>query len=342
MALKVFMIENSSKIPEDFPAKVRATGAEFTSRDCQSDDEMVDFCREADYIITILGSYVLSGYFIKNIPKCRFIETMGVGVNYIDLEETTRQGIGLIHNPGFCREELSDHAMALVLSCARWIVGLNQRVKSGKPAVSAVYETVKNLSTLKNKTIGLIGLGNSGLALVPKARGFGMRVIAFDPYVNKTVSRQLNVEMVDLDRLYKESDFISIHASLTPETRGLIGLNEFKKMKRSVFIINTSRGAIIKEPDLCTALSEGYIAGAGLDVNDPEPVSLNSPLVKMENVILTGHNAGGSLDSYYAMWDFPIKELKRVMRNEWPVGLVNPEIKPEYMSKWGLMSNPID
>jgi D-3-phosphoglycerate dehydrogenase / 2-oxoglutarate reductase len=342
MAFRVFMIEKSSKIPEDFPAKIRATGAEFTSKDCLSDDEMIDFCREADYIITILGSYVLSGYFIKNLPKCRFIETTGVGVNYIDIEETTRQGIGLIHNPGFCREELSDHAMALILSFARWIVGLNQRVKSGNPAVSAVYETVKNLSTLKNKTIGLIGLGNSGQALVPKARGFGMRVLAFDPYINKTVSQQLNLEMVDLDKLYRESDFISIHASLTPETRQMIKLDDFKKMKRSACLINTSRGAIVNETDLCTALSEGYIAGAGLDVNDPEPVSLSSPLVKMENVILTGHNAGGSIDSYYAMWDFPIKELKRVMRNEWPVGLVNHEVKPQYINKWGPMSEPAD
>ena len=186
--------------------------------------------------------------------------------------------------------------------------------------------------------LGLIGFGLSGRAMVPKAKGFGMRILAYDPYVDRGVAGELKVEKVSLEQLLEEADFISIHANLTSETRHLIGLEEFKKIKRHAFIINTSRGPIIDEPALCTALSEGYIAGAGLDVTDTEPPPIDSPLLKFENVIVTGHNAGTSPEAYIAMWTLPLEQIARVIRREWPIGLVNPEIKEKYIAKWGRMS----
>jgi D-3-phosphoglycerate dehydrogenase len=340
MSLQIVMICDPLRVCSDFPDRIKAKGAEFLVKDCRSEYEQIAACHNADFIITVLGTYSISRPVIENLAKCRFIETLGVGYSEIDLEAATDHGIGVIHNPGFCREELSDHAMALILACSRWIVGLNNRVKMGNPITPASPEAVRHMNTLQGKTLGLIGFGNSGRAVVPKARGFAMKIMAYDPYVDRATGRGLNVEMVGLDRLLEESDFISIHANITPETRKMLGLKEFRKMKRSTFIINTSRGAIINEPDLYTALSEGYIAGAGLDVTEQEPLARDHPLLKFDNVILTGHNAGGSPDSYTAMWNFPVEEIERVIRREWPVGLVNPEVKPKFVEKWGQMSEP--
>jgi phosphoglycerate dehydrogenase-like enzyme len=171
--------------------------------------------------------------------------------------------------------------------------------------------------------------------MVPKAKGFEMRILAYDPFVEKSSCEKLNVKMVSLDELLEESDFISIHANLTPENKHLLGLEQFKKMKRSAFIINTARGAIIDERALYSALSEGFIAGAGLDVTDPEPVALDSPLLKFDNVILTGHHAGDSPESKAASATQSAEEVSRVMRGEWPFGLVNLEVKEKYIVKWG-------
>ena len=337
MKFKVVIVFDLSQVPADFPDKLRGLGAELSLEDCRTEDEWIAACRDADFIFTVLAFYPVSRRQIEHLGKCRFIETVGVGYGEVDLQAATEHGIGVIHNPGFCGEELSDHAMALILSYSRWIVGLNNRSKTGNPVTSASPEAMGHLSILKGRTLGLIGFGNSGRAMVPKARGFGMRILAYDPYVDGAVTEELKVEMVSLDRLIEESDFISIHAMLTSENKHLIGLEEFKRMKRNAFIINTSRGAIINEPDLYTALSMEYIAGAGLDVTDPEPPAEDSPLMKLDNVILTGHNAGGSRDSYDAMWSFPVEEIGRVIRGEWPLGLVNPEVKPRYVEKWGQM-----
>jgi phosphoglycerate dehydrogenase-like enzyme len=161
--------------------------------------------------------------------------------------------------------------------------------------------------------------------------------LAYDPFIEPHVFEDLGVNSVTLDRLLEESDFVAIHASLNPTSFHLIGLDQLRKMKRTTFIVNTARGAIIDEHSLITALSEECIAGAGLDVTEFEPVQPDNPLLKFENVVFTGHRAGSSRESNVIWGIRPAEEVSRIMRREWPIGLVNPEIKEQYTAKWGSM-----
>jgi D-3-phosphoglycerate dehydrogenase / 2-oxoglutarate reductase len=337
---KVLVINKLTLLPGSFLKQIEGLGLDLSLNDCQSEDEIISASRQADFIITVFSRYPFSRRIIEQLDKCRFIEGLGTGYDGINIKAATEHGIGIIHNAGLCKEELSDHAMALILACSRWIVGLHHRMNIGKPVVSTSLESMQHMGILLGKTLGIIGFGHSGRAIVPKARGFGMRILVYEGHVDKQTAKELDVEVVSMESLLQRADFISIHAALTPETSHLIGLDEFKKMKRSAFIINTSRGSIINEPDLCVALSEGYIAGAGLDVTDPEPPIYNSPLLKFDNLILTGHNAGTSPESFSRMYGFVIEEIARVLRGEWPTGLVNPEVKGKYVAKWGPMSEP--
>jgi D-3-phosphoglycerate dehydrogenase len=237
---------------------------------------------------------------------------------------------------------LAEHAFALMMASARFVVVLNNAAKAGGPIPRPTNEPGQYMTILRKKTLGLIGFGRAGRLLVPKARGFEMNVLAYDPYIDDKWFEKLNVKKVSLDQLLKESDFISIHANLTEESRHLIGLEQLKKMKPQAFIVNTSRGGIIDEQALCAALSERMIAGAGLDVVEVEPVRADNPLSKFNNVILTGHRAGSSRESSIIWGIRPAEEVSRIMRGEWPYGLVNLEVKEKYTKKWGKMNEPGD
>jgi D-3-phosphoglycerate dehydrogenase len=341
MSLKVVIVAAPSRLPKDLFECISATGAEVSMYlSAETEAELLSICRDAEYIITYQGYFPFTPRVLRELPKCRFLQTLGIGYDALDVDVATEQGMGIINLRGFCVEELAEHAMALTLVCTRWVMVLHNRLKMGETVPPASDESVQHMSILKGKTMGLIGFGNSGRAMVPKARGFGMRLLAYDPYVNKAIFEEHDVASTSLDRLLEESDIVSIHANLTPENTHMIGLEQLEKMKRGAFIINIARGALIDEQALCTALSKGYLAGAGLDVTDPEPVPVDSPLLKFDNVIITGHNAGTSPESKARTSTLPAEELSRVMRGEWPLGLVNPEVKEKYIAKWGQMKEP--
>ncbi|UCG82028.1 MAG: hypothetical protein JSW38_07335, partial [Dehalococcoidia bacterium] len=178
------------------------------------------------------------------------------------------------------------------------------------------------------------GLGRIPRALVPKAKGFGLRIIAFDPYVAADIFRDLEVEQVDLDKLLAQSDIVSLHVPLISDTRQLIGLEQLRKMKPTACIINTARGALIDHEALYIALSQGYIAAAAIDVTEPEPLPTDSPLLQLDNAIITAHCAGISTVSFAEMLRRPGEEIIRVVRGEWPVGLLNPQVKTKYQQRW--------
>jgi D-3-phosphoglycerate dehydrogenase len=190
------------------------------------------------------------------------------------------------------------------------------------------------MSRLRDQTLGLLGLGRIAQTLVPKAKAFGMRIIAYDPYVDGSKLDALEVKSVELDQLLADSDILSLHAPLTSETRHMLGLEQFKKMKPSAYIVNTARGGLIDQEALSTALKDGLLAGAALDVMDPEPISLDDPLLKLENVIMTPHSAHASIPAFMTLLNRPGEEIARVLKGEWPVGLINPEAKEKYKEKW--------
>jgi len=242
-------------------------------------------------------------------------------------------------------EEVSDHAMALILACARKIVHLNEAAKKGQWGLSASGIEIQQgiwpkMTRLQGQTLGLLGLGKVSRALVPKAQGFQLRVIAYDPYISPEVAQQIGVELVDLKRLLRESDFLSIHAALTPETKHIMNAEAFDQMKPTACLINTARGGFVDEAALYQALKEGKIAMAALDVADPEPPDPKSPLLAMNNVISTAHSAFFSPTSEAERWHRPVAEVTRVMRGEWPRSVVNPQAKEKYVARWGAMKEP--
>jgi D-3-phosphoglycerate dehydrogenase len=318
-------------------------GVETWLKDCKTEEEIIATGRSADFIITISSRYPYTRRVLEGLDKCKFIETIGAGYNGIDMEAAADCGIGIVQNADYHIEELSDHTMALILSCARRIVQLDRIMKETGTVPGSREEVRKiwpQMIRLTGKTLGLIGFGRIARALAPKARVFGMKIVAYDPYVPKKVAEELEVRMLNLEQLLEEADFVSIHTALTSETDKLIGLEQFKRMKSDAFIINTARGAVIDEPALYRALAEGYIAGAGLDVTAPEPPAVDSPILKFDNVILTGHSAHSSPESWLHRINRPPEEVARVMRGEWPIGLVNFEIKEKYTEKWGEVRNP--
>lgn len=330
---------------EKYPKKFRELGAEFIGQHCTTDEEFIAFAGDADAVITVGSIRPVPRKVIENLERCRLISNTQIGYDSIDTAAATERGILVTNVPDYCVEEVSDHAMALILACARKIVQLNEAAKRGQWGLSADGIEIQNqiwpkMSRLQGQTLGLLGLGKVSRALAPKAQGFQLRVIACDPYVPPEVAQQIGVEMVDWKRLLRESDFLSIHAALTSETKHIMNAEAFKEMKTTACLINTARGGFIDEAALCQALKEGGIAMAALDVTDPEPPGPRNLLLAMDNVIITAHSAFFSPTSEAERWHRPVEEVARVMRGEWPRSLVNPQAKEKYMVRWGAMKKP--
>ena len=338
MDFKVVMTIEFPGIPPDENA-FSQLGAIFSKIPCHSEEEIITAAHDADAVITIATVQSFPRRVIERLNKCRIISSVGIGYEGIEVKAATEHGILVVNTPDYCLEEVSDHTMALILACARKLLPQDQAVRAGKwnslerPEIR--FKIWPPISRLRGQTLGLIGFGRIPRTLVPKAKGFGLRVIAYDPYVPSGIAEAQGVGSVDLSDLLRQSDYLSIHAALTPETKHLLGLEQFKQMKPTAYLINTARGGIIDEQALYLALSQGYIAGAGLDVLDPEPPQPDNPLLKLDNVVITAHAAHYSDQSVIELRRRPVEEVIRVLKGEWPLGLVNPEAKEKYLSKWG-------
>ena len=316
-------------------------GAEVDKTFCATEEELISACSEADAVIAlgirITPGYVFSTMVIENLHKCRLIALTGIGYDNVDIAAATDKGICVANNPYYCLEEVSDHTMALILACARKFYQLVPDIKNGKWGAQADYlDALKPLHRLSGQTLGLIGFGNIARTLVPKAKAFGFRIIVYAPHVPRILFETFEVEPVQLDRLLEESDFVSMHTALTSENKHMMGLQQFKKMKRTAYLINTARGELVDERALYTALSEGLIAGAGLDVLESEPPGRDNPLLKLNNAFVTGHFAYYSEESREELFRWPWEEVARVLQGEWPQGLVNAQVKERFNARWGV------
>ncbi|MCL2669646.1 MAG: C-terminal binding protein [Syntrophaceae bacterium] len=340
MRFKIALILDDETDFSHLENSLKKMEAEFWRKHCKTEQEVIAAAQEADFIITITHRYPYTRRVLEALKKCRYIETLGAGHDGVDLEACAELGIGVISNTDYHKEEVSDHAMALLLACSRQIVRLDHQVKKGKNGIapggkSEIQEAWPGMTRLRGKNLGLIGLGRIARSVASKAKGFGMKIAAYDPYLSAEMIHELGVEKCGLEELLREADFLSIHAVLSSGTRHLIKLEHFRMMKRSTFLINTSRGEIVDPAALLTALTEGSLAGAALDVTDPDPLPPDSPLLKLGNIILTGHSAHYSPENWLTKLERPAEEITRIMRKEWPLGLINPEMKEKHIQKWG-------
>ncbi len=250
-----------------------------------SEDELTALANDADGILTCWKP--VTAKVIQAARACVAIGRYGIGLDNIDVDRATELGIVVTNVPSYCVEEVSDHALALLLSLARKVTFYDRAIKSG------VYDLQAGtpLFRVRGRVLGIVGFGKIGRALYHKTRGLGLRVCVFDPYADRDSLSGFEVDVVDFPGLLERSDFISLHVPLTPETRGLFNLAALRQMKPGAFLINTSRGHLIDAEALRAALDQGIIAGAGLDVLPAEPPAPGDPLVGHPRTIITPHAA---------------------------------------------------
>jgi len=244
---------------------------------------------DADALIVRSATKVTPA-LMDHAPRLRVVGRAGVGVDNIDLDEATKRGILVMSTPGGSSVSVAELALALMLALVRQIPKFDAAMREGR------WEKSSSGAEVRGKTLGLVGLGRIGSEVATRADGFDMRVIAFDPFISEAAAREFSVELVSLDTLLAESDFISLHTAVSPQTREMINSASIAKMKKGVRIINTARGELIHEADLAEAIKSGQVGGAALDVFAEEPPK-NCPLIGLPNVIATPHVAGSTAEA---------------------------------------------
>ena len=276
--------------------------------------------------VLIVSSAPITREFMSALPQLKGVVRSGIGVDTVDVEAATDLGIIVANVLNFCRDEVAEHALGLLLAVARKIVLADRMVRRGGWVVG-VQESMLPMRRLKGQTLGLVGFGGIGQRMAEVARGVGLQVLAYDPYVSKDTAEALGVRLLPLAEMLPKSDIISLHVPLSKETRHLINAEAFGLMKRGAILINASRGPVVDEVALESALAEGRLAGAGLDVLEEEPIKLPHPLLNFENVVITCHYGSCSLEAYAEMRRVISVETAQMLRGEFPEYFVNPQVK---------------
>ncbi|MBM3358247.1 MAG: C-terminal binding protein [Betaproteobacteria bacterium] len=283
-----------------------------------------DFLPEAKDCDALLNTYAgpITADTMAQMPKCKIIARYGIGVDTIDLDAATKAGIIVTNNPTYCIEEVAEHTMALLLACARKVAFYDRMVRAGRWEVPPG----KPLFRLAGATLGLVGFGNIARHVAVRAAAFGMRIAYADPFV-KEGEFDAPGQKMELNELLRESDFVSVHPPLTPQTRKIIGDESFSLMKPTAFLVNCARGPVVDTDALVRALDARKIAGCALDTTDPEPLPDPHPLRGRENVIINPHVAWYSEHAMRGLQAGAPNEVRRVLSGEWPVNVVNRDVK---------------
>lgn len=326
-------------LPEELAAperqKLRQVGAELVMHPWDGDEGLIEVARDADAIINAGGRFPKR--VVDELAKCRVIVQGSVGYDPIDLDAATAREIPVANLFDYCVEEVACHAMTLILACARRLMFMERVVRDGSWGRDrrGMMQRIGPVERLSQTTLGIVGFGNIGKLVAERARGFGWRMLAADPYVKPEVARQYGAELVPIEQLLRESDYVTLHVFLNDQTRHMIDAKRLALMKPTAYLVNTCRGPIVDEPALIEALRAGRLAGAGLDVFEKEPIDIENPLLGMENVIVTPHVAVYSQKAIELNRTQPFDEVVRVLSGRWPRGLVNRSLREKLSLKDG-------
>ena len=305
------------------PEALSRVSLAYVARARHTPDVIERMASDADAVM--VTSALVTGEIMDRLPKLRVIGRPGIGYDVVDVEAATKRGIAVFSAPGFCAREVADHTLMMALALARKAPVLHAAIRRG------VYERglASPMPAPYEMTLGLIAFGEIGREVAARAKPFGFTLVAHDPFVAPEVAERYGATLVGLDELLRRSDIVSVHAPLTKQTFHLLGAREFRLMKPTAYVINTARGAVIDQDALISALQTGVIAGAGLDVFEREPLEADSPLVRMEKVILTPHTAGMSDSSQIAVRHRTARNIADALTGRWPEtrDLINPEVK---------------
>jgi D-3-phosphoglycerate dehydrogenase len=296
---------------------------------CVVEDDVVAFARDKDVLLTSSARRLLTREVIERLDNCRALVRVGSGIDCIDVTAATAHGILVINTPDPLAEEVADHTAALLLDCVRQTTLHDRLVKRG----GWRSDPLPPMRRLRGKTLGFIGFGRIARVVAEKLRGFKLTYLAYDPYLDPGVAEEWGAEAVGLDEALARADFVSLHTQLTDRTYHLVGERELRLMQPHAILVNTARGGIVDQAALHTALAEGWIAGAGLDVLEHEPPSADDPLLQLENVVVTPHMAAWSDELMGALYKAGCHVAISLLKGQWPQYPVNPEVQPWWQSR---------
>ncbi len=275
---------------------------------------------DADAILN--ADLKLTATLIASLRRCRIISRFGTGVDNIDVEAATAHGIPVANVPEFCTEDVANRAWTLLLACASYLIPSDRSVRQGEWRSSKIAEALQ----IGGQTLGLIGFGKIARAVAKRGRAFGMKLLAYDPYLSLAVAQQEGATLCDLETLLQSADFISLHVPSTPETHRLINARTLALMKPTAVLVNTARGALVDEAALAERLRQNLLAGAGLEVFDPEPPFSKNPLLLSERVVLTPHTAAHTRAALGRVRRSAVEAVVRVLSDQRPIHVVNPSV----------------
>jgi glyoxylate reductase len=258
-------------------------------------------------------------------PKLRIVSQMAVGYDNIDVAEATKRGILVTNTPDVLTETTADYAFALILAVARRVVEADKYVRDGKWKISW-HPSFMQGRDVNGATLGIVGAGRIGYAVAKRAKGFNMKIIYYDVTPRLEMEKNFDATRVDLETVFSKPDFVSVHVPLMPETRHLVNMQKLSLMKKTAYLINTSRGPVVDEKALYDALTSGKIAGAAIDVFEQEPTPADNPLLKLENIVVAPHIASSSYETRQQMSELVAKNLIAFFKGETPPNLVNKEL----------------
>ena len=286
-------------------------------------DRLIEEARHAEALLCLLTDNIDAALF-ESAPRLRVVSTMAVGYDHIDVDAATRRGVLVTHTPGVLTETTAEFAFALMIAAARRLPEAERAVREGR--WTAWQPSFLLGRDLHGATLGIVGLGAIGQALARRARAFDMRVLYYSRTAKPEVDRELGITYCPFDELLSQSDFVSVHLPLAPQTRHLFDDEAFAHMKPTAIFINTARGAIVQETALLRALESKRIAAAAIDVTEVEPLPKTDPLLRLPNLLVTPHIASASVATRARMADLAVANLLDALAGRRPAHCVNPEV----------------
>ena len=330
MTRKVLITDYVWPSVEPEKAVLAAGGAEIIVAPNGDEDTLVELAKDVDGILTCFAK--VTDRVVRAAEKCVVIGRYGVGVDNIAVDTATELGIAVTYVPDYCIPEVSDHVMAMLLAWNRRIVFFDRATKTKGWGTEGLGMRIMRL---EGKNLGIVGFGRIGRAVADRARAFGLQVLVADPFVTAEAAQDAGAVKMELPELLAESDFVTLHSPLIPQTQGLMGSDEFAQMRPDAFLINAARGGLIDEDALYTALTSGQIAGAGLDVLVDLDPPLDHRISQLPNVIVTPHTAFFSQEAVLELEERAAGEVVSVFQGKMPDNLVNPAVLDHSRTKIG-------
>lgn len=285
---------------------------------------IIEKAKNVDALVPLLSDKIDAEVF-DAAPKLKIVAQLAVGFDNINVQEATKRGIYVTNTPEVLTDTTADFAWALLMAVARRVVEADRYVRTGRWEVSW-HPSMLAGRDVYDSTIGVVGAGRIGYAVAKRAKGFNMKILYYDVIPRPEMEKDLGAKRVDLDTLFREADFVSVHVPLMKETHHLVNAEKLKLMKKTAYLINNSRGPVVDEKALYAALKEGRIAGVGLDVFEQEPTPVDNPLLKLDNVVVAPHISSASIETRAKMSEMVADNLVAFFEGRKPPNLINPDV----------------